>query len=228
MKKPIPVIFAILSLIYLVFVLNAGGTAMIGDDLKGDPGSKLLPVFISVIMFVSSVYLLLKKDTDIQTDIKEKGSFYLTLIISVLYVLLFRFIGFLLITNFLIFTLAYFYSFKISITNLKLFFTGLLFSSGLVFILYTISRLVSRSLIKYSRVLELVWMRSSVTMFFTNLIVILLLLFSINGIYKKVTNEKKTREIGIIIFLSVNSTILLFLVFKQLFNVSLVQGLIKF
>ena len=228
MKKTVPIIFVIVSLVYFIYVLNSGSTVMIGDDLKGDPGSILLPIFVSVIMFICSVYLLFKREPDVSTGYKENVAFYLTLILSIIYVLFFRFIGFLLITNFLIFTLVFFYSTKTNRSSIKFYSLGLAISSLFSFVLYTISRFVARFLIITSRKIDSSWMRSSVFIFFSNLAVLLLLLFFAYKLFRKAIKGNDKNETGGFVFLSVCSAVLLFLVFKQLFNVNLVQGLIWF
>lgn len=38
-RKPVPIAFMVLSLLYFFYVIGSGSSRMIGDEIGGDPGT---------------------------------------------------------------------------------------------------------------------------------------------------------------------------------------------
>ena len=70
--KPVPLAFMIMSLLYFFYVVSLGSSKMIGDELGGDPGGMVLPLFLSIFMFLASTYLMI---TDTRTSEEKVEKF---------------------------------------------------------------------------------------------------------------------------------------------------------
>ncbi|GAF82731.1 unnamed protein product, partial [marine sediment metagenome] len=86
---------------------------MIGDEMGWDPGSRAMPIGIGFLMLGVSIYLFFKErksgEEEITLDFASKKLIIITIMLSILYILFFRFVGFVLSTNILLFALIYFY-----------------------------------------------------------------------------------------------------------------------
>lgn len=226
MKKPVPIFFLILSVLYFIFLVNMGATRMIADDLGGDPGNTFLPMFVAVVMMVSSVYLLFK-EKGTEPVLKEGWEFYLTLGLSVVYIVLIRPVGFLLMTQFLIFTLTYIYVRGMSFSRLPSYLRDCLTGLSLVFLLYAGNRFTTRALIIYGRQLDIPLLSSTMSLVVVNLVLFALLTFLFHRGLRAVYRTSGQSSIQQII-LSASTSMILYVVFRQMFNVSLVPGLLWF
>jgi hypothetical protein len=205
---------------------------MIGDERGWDPGSRAMPISTGFLLLGLSIYLALKegisiKDEEKSLDPRSVKLISLTITLAIFYILCFRYVGFILSTNILLFTLIYFnYKQDITWRMLPKFLFGIIVSSGFILLLYSLGRYITRFLFLLGK-------RSNIhiltnRLFFTGItfilltIIFLLTLFIFKSIFKK--------EHSIILFTSVyiatGMTEFLYLVFKQIFWVSLAKGVI--
>ena len=96
----------VLSALYFVYVIMSEDTILDADAIGGDPGGKILPAFMALFMFLGFLYLTLKEKPDGEPmDPGTKKLFFITLVMSVLYVLLIRHIGFIILSTILLYGL---------------------------------------------------------------------------------------------------------------------------
>ncbi len=104
--KLMPAFMTVLSALYFIYVLSGGDTTLSADAVGGDPGGKVLPLAMAVFLFAGFLYITLKERPDGQgMDTGTKRLFLITLILSVLYVLLIRHAGFILLSSLLLYRL---------------------------------------------------------------------------------------------------------------------------
>ncbi len=231
MKRAIPRVFVVISIFYLIFAFSLEQRRMIGDERGWDPGSRALPIGTGVIMLATSIYLTLREKPAAERPEKlEEGSgrlIGLTIVLTILYILLFKTSGFILSTNALLFTLVYFnYRKGIEWHMVPGFGLGFVLSSGFVLMIYSLGRFITRSLVLYGK-------RSDVELFtaklFTSgvtLIVLALIFLAALLISRKITRSAEGKYIRISALTAPAVTEILYLVFKQIFLVRLARGLI--
>ena len=72
-RKPVPIAFMVLSLLYFFYVIGSGSSRMIGDEIGGDPGTMVLPLVLSVFMFLVSTFLFLTDKPQSESRSSELG-----------------------------------------------------------------------------------------------------------------------------------------------------------
>jgi hypothetical protein len=236
-RKPIPVFFMFLSVLYFIYVAGMGNSRMIGDEMGGDPGGMVLPLFLSLFMFIASVYLLLTDKTQ-ETQEKAKmgkpvrGLFILTLIFSIAYILLIRSLGFILCTCILLFYLCFAnMRGELRLKDLKT--GGLWLLLAIVFqvAFYSMGRLITRWMLMAGRTGVIpVWMGNPGFVAFVTTVALMALCVVLILFLKKPMSAEKAGEAvhsgWLSALIAVISTELLYLVFRQLFFVDLARGLI--
>ena len=231
-KRVIPIAFIIISLLYIVFSFTVEERKMIGDVRGWDPGSRAMPIGIGFVMLAASVYLTYKeRRSPAQEEERQKPSIIklviLTILLSTFYILCFRFLGFIISTHILLFTLIYFnYQQDIRWDMIPAFSLGLLISTCGMILFYSIGRYISRYLFLLGRKLDIPMLKGKI---FTAGIpfVVLLIIFAILLLLLRKAIKKGKYHIPLVAgFTAIGATEFLFIVFKQIFWVSLVKGLI--
>lgn len=235
--KPVPVVFMVISVLYFIYVVNMGSSTMIGDEIGGDPGGMLLPLVLSIFMFISSVVIFFtdKKDVNLEAEKQnvEHRLFILTVFVAILYVVAMRPLGFILTTVLLIFTLTYFYLMgSVHRKDLGVWALGSVSSIAVLLIIYSIGRKITRSLLISVRLKSIPqWMGNpAVTVSLVLLIVVIwFIVFSKIGKKWFKSGVAKTSHVNAFKagMLAVTTTELVYLIFRQMFLVELVRGLIN-
>lgn len=235
--KPVPFAFMSLSVLYFFYVVSLGSSKMIGDELGGDPGGMLLPLVLSIFMFLASTYLMI-------TDVKKSGDqaetfgqderrlFSFTFLMAIAYVLAMRSVGFVLCTGLLSFSLTFFY-FRSSVKakDLKAWALGSLLSTAFLLALYSLARILTRFLLIGGRTGSVPpWMGSNGFVIGATLLLVTLLFLPVALLggrrVKTLPAESPVRAVFVSLLVSVATTELLYLIFRQLFLVELVRGLV--
>lgn len=236
-RKPVPIAFMILSLLYFFYVIGSGSSRMIGDEIGGDPGTMVLPLVLSVFMFLVSTFLFLTDKPQSESRSSELGRddlqlLVLTFIISIVYILMMRTLGFIICTVILLYTLVFFYQrHGIRKNDLSVWFVGVIVSTLMMLGMYSIGRTITRFLFRISREnLNLAWIGSrSFTLFAVLSAVIVLfvvILFVSRSFFRENRAGDTINSAWIACMVSVASTELLYIVFRQAFFVQLAQGLV--
>jgi len=230
-RRVIPLVFLAVSLLYLAFSFSLQQYRMIGDERGWDPGSRALPIAMGFLMLGLSIYLILRETS------KEKGEqtvppaarklILLTIVLSVLYILAFRFLGFILSTAILLFTLIYFnYHENVRLKLLPVFSGGLVSSTAFVLLIYTAGRFITRSLFYLGRARGCELFTSKVFSAFVVLLFVAILFAVLLISFRKSVSNTKTRSMLIAGLVAAGVTEGLYLVFKQIFLVNLARGII--
>ena len=227
----IPIVFIFFSLLYIILSFSIEQRKMIGDEMGWDPGSRAMPIGIGFLMLGVSIYLFFKErksgEEEITLDSASKKLIIITIMLSILYILFFRFVGFILSTNVLLFTLIYFYYKRdIKWNMMRNFSIGLLASTGTMILFYSIGRFVTHFLF-------LIGGRSNFEIFSGRLfmtgvtfLVLLFIFFTMLLLFRKAIKNENFRIPLLSGFITIGVTEFIYIIFKQIFWVSLAKGLI--
>ena len=231
-RKVIPRVFIAVSLLYLLFTFSLEERRMIGDVRGRDPGSRAIPVGIAFVMLATSGYLTYQE----RKQVKEEGGplessikklIGLTILLSILYILSFRFLGFVLSTHLLLFTLVYFsYEQDVRWPMVPGFFLGLLLSTGFMILFYSIGRYITHHLFLASERSDLPVLAGKLFTSGATSLVLCVIFVTLLFLMRKALRAPRIRVLLAAAFVAIGITEFLYIVFKQLFFVSLAQGLI--
>ncbi|RKX77773.1 MAG: hypothetical protein DRP87_08200 [Spirochaetes bacterium] len=229
-RRLIALVFIAFSVFYIIFSFSIESRRMIGDEKGWDPGSRAIPVGTGFIMLASSLYIFTKEERKREENKEKikpetKRVILINLLLSFLYVFLFRRLGFILCTTVFIYTLVYFNRIKnVQIKLLPEYLTGLTAGTIFTLLIYSLGRFITRYL--YS------WGRSTDISLFTNsnfsagiTFFILAAIFLIAVFLLKRWRKNKNHML-FPIFIATGVTEIIYLVFGQIFMVSLAKGVI--
>jgi hypothetical protein len=232
--KKLPLVSLVLSVFYFIYVISMGNTKMAGDEIGGDPGGMVLPMVMACVLFACSLYLFLTDKPKTQNPValgkEERSLFMLTLISSILYILVIRCLGFIPCTAILLFMLCF--------SNLRgsvryedwvFYLSGAFVSLALELAIYSVCRSLTRALLMAGRKGSIPSVfGSSAMVVFIVLVVTTAFVVLLSVLYHRLCKEKETTfsSCGLSVLLSVATTQYLYVIFKQLFLVELVKGLI--
>ena len=198
----------------------------------GDPGGMLLPLVLSIFMFIGFLFITIKEkpDADAAKDPAVTRLFIITLICAILYVVLHSMIGFVITSVLLVYVLTDLY---LSIGKEKLpvwkHILGAVISVlGTVFV-YTLFRYVTRMMLRMGRqkVIPAILGNSNVTAFISCIIVTVFVLI-LGLIIAKKLKGSAYRDMAISGTVAFAVTLYLYIVFRQFFMVTLAPGLLNF
>ncbi|MCI7607242.1 MAG: tripartite tricarboxylate transporter TctB family protein [Spirochaetales bacterium] len=228
--KTLPLVMTILSGLYLIYVISSEDTTLVADAVGGDPGGKLIPSIIAVFLFLGFLYITIKERPDGKKMEKESlVLFAVTFVLALLYVLLTKTIGFVILTTIVLYTLEYLYS---TIGEKRKPLSAILGGVGtlaITAIVYTLMRLLTKTLGRMARAGSLPsaftssTLNAVISVVFV-LVFIILLYFTLHKLLKK-KDLKRVGDAGLITF---STVLLLYVVFKQFFLVALAPGLLNF
>ncbi len=230
-KIIIPIVFIFFSLLYIILSFSIEQRKMIGDEMGWDPGSRAMPIGIGFLMLGVSIYLFFKErksgEEEITLDFASKKLIIITIMLSILYILFFRFVGFVLSTNILLFALIYFYYKRdIRWNMIQNFSIGLFLSVGLMILFYSIGRFTTRFLFLIGRNSNIEIFSGRLFITGVTFLVLLLIFFTMLLLFKKIIKNKNFRIPLLSGFIAVGVTEFIYIIFKQIFWVSLAKGLI--
>ena len=229
--KPLPLVLTVISLLYFIYVVSSGDSRMIGDEVGGDPGGMLLPLVLSVFMFIGFLFITIteRPSGEKSADKQERKVFLITFASAVLYVVLHRFLGFVISSSVLLFVLTDLYtSLGEEKLGLKKHACVFVVSEAVILAVYTLFRYATRTLLSLGRrgVIPSLFGNSNVTAFISCLIVALVLILVCVFGYKKV-KDAGIRRLMLSAMISYAVTLFLYIVFKQFFMVSMAPGIIN-
>lgn len=228
--KTLPLVMTILSGLYLIYVISSEDTTLVADAVGGDPGGKLIPSIIAVFLFLGFLYITIKERPDGKKMEKESlVLFAVTFVLALLYVLLTKTIGFVILTTIVLYSLEYLYS---TIGEKRKPLSAILGGVGtlaITAIAYTLMRLLTKTLGRMARAGSLPSAFTSSTLnavisIVFVLVFIIILYFTLHKLLKK-KDLKRVGDAGLITF---STVLLLYVVFKQFFLVALAPGLLNF
>ena len=223
-----PAIMTVLSAIYFVYVIMSEDTILAADAIGGDPGGKILPAFMALFMFLGFLYLTLKEKPDGEPmDPGTKKLFFITLVMSVLYVLLIRHIGFIILSTILLYGLEYIYTTVDEKRNTKELLGGGAITIAITTVVFIIMRTITKTLMSLGRdgALTSIFTVATFEAAISAVFVILVAVFVNKTLFKtmKVKGLNRASSAGI---LTLTTVLLLYIVFKQFFSVNLAPGIL--
>lgn len=223
-----PAIMTVLSALYFVYVIMSEDTILAADAIGGDPGGKILPAFMALFMFLGFLYLTLKEKPDGEPmDPGTKKLFFITLVMSVLYVLLIRHIGFIILSTILLYGLEYIYTTVDEKRNAKELLGGGAITIAITTVVFIIMRTITKTLMSLGRdgALPSIFTVATFEAAISAVFVILAAVFVNKTLFKtmKVKGLNRASSAGI---LTLTTVLLLYIVFKQFFSVNLAPGIL--
>ena len=223
-----PAIMTVLSALYFVYVIMSEDTILAADAIGGDPGGKILPAFMALFMFLGFLYLTLKEKPD--GEPMDPGTiklFFITLVMSVLYVLLIRHIGFIILSTILLYGLEYIYTTVDEKRNAKEVLGGGAITIAITTVVFIIMRTITKTLMSLGRdgALPSIFTVATFEAAISAVFVILAAVFVNKTLFKtmKVKGLNRASSAGI---LTLTTVLLLYIVFKQFFSVNLAPGIL--
>lgn len=218
----------VLSALYFVYVIMSEDTILAADAIGGDPGGKILPAFMALFMFLGFLYLTLKEKPDGEPmDPGTKKLFFITLVMSVLYVLLIRHIGFIILSTILLYGLEYIYTTVDEKRNAKELLGGGAITIAITTVVFIIMRTITKTLMSLGRdgALPSIFTVATFEAAISAVFVILVAVFVNKTLFKtmKVKGLNRASSAGI---LTLTTVLLLYIVFKQFFSVNLAPGIL--
>ena len=222
-----PAIMTVLSALYFVYVIMSEDI-LAADAIGGDPGGKILPAFMALFMFLGFLYLTLKEKPDGEPmDPGTKKLFFITLVMSVLYVLLIRHIGFIILSTILLYGLEYIYTTVDEKRNAKEVLGGGAITIAITTVIFIIMRTITKTLMSLGRdgALTSIFTVATFEAAISAVFVILVAVFVNKTLFKtmKVKGLNRASSAGI---LTLTTVLLLYIVFKQFFSVNLAPGIL--
>lgn len=228
--KPMPAVMTVLSALYFLYVLSSPDTTLVADAVGGDPGGKVLPMIMSAFLFIGFLYITLKerpdgKPMDKQTTIL----FFTTLGLTVAYVLLMKTVGFVLLSAVLVYVLEYMFTTAGENRDPVPAAVGGAATVTVTSLCYLLMRFITKTLLVKGRGGEFPSIFGS-TVFEGCISVVLVavltaVLYTAASRLLKGDRYKKIIKPAAITFAVV---LLLYVIFKQFFNVNLAPGLLKY
>ena len=223
-----PAIMTVLSALYFVYVIMSEDTILAADAIGGDPGGKILPAFMALFMFLGFLYLTLKEKPDGEPmDPGTKKLFFITLVMSVLYALLIRHIGFIILSTILLYGLEYIYTTVDEKRNAKEVLGGGAITIAITTVIFIIMRTITKTLMSLGRdgALTSIFTVATFEAAISAVFVILVAVFVNKTLFKtmKVKGLNRASSAGI---LTLTTVLLLYIVFKQFFSVNLAPGIL--
>lgn len=228
--KPFPAVMTVLSALYLIYARSNEDTVLVADAVGGDPGGKLLPTIMGVFMFAGFLYITIKERPDGKREEKDTiVLFLITLGLSLAYLFLLKYVGFILMSTILVFLLEYLYT---TVNEKRSFKEGLLGAGGTLAVTsgaYLLMRFITKSFLHLARVGVLPEVFSS-TVFEGCLslafVVLFTVVFSLTVCCPLKSRGKGAAAKPFLVTFAV--VLLLFVIFKQFFNVNLAPGLLNY
>jgi hypothetical protein len=232
MKRAVPLAFVVIAVLYLALAFSFEDRRMIGDEKGWDPGPRALPVAIGALMLGISAYLTFRGWKAPAASASVPGPamrlIVLTAVLTSFYIAVFRFLGFVLATTVLLYLLFYFNSMQnVRLKLLPSCMAGLAASTALTLILYSVGKWVSRALLAYGRSIGSTVLADRTLAAGISFLAVTALFVVVVLISKAIRRARSSPgRIPVAILTAAAMTEGLYIVFRQIFLVSLAPGLI--
>ena len=228
--KLMPAIMTVLSALYFIYVLSSEDTTLSADAVGGDPGGKVLPMAMAIFMFIGFLYITFTdRPKEEKVDVESRWLFIITLSVSVLYVLLIRQIGFVVLSTILVYSLEYIYTTIDETRDKKKAILGGFITTVVTVFAYFIMRTITRNFMSFGRTGVFPAIFASATFeALISLIYVALITFVLKIVVCKRLNACGMKRISNAGILTMATVLFLYVVFKQFFSVNLAAGILNF
>lgn len=244
MKNPLglrvmPLVWLAFSIAYIIFSLSIDPRKMPADREGWDPGSNAMPLGVGYVMAAMSGYLVITDRKRPQADTSEtdvphaaddgrdvKRLVLATIIIALIYITTFRFLGFVITSTFLVMSLTYLYIKQhVSFSDIGEYLGFLVVSLLANAILYSFGRWLMRWMQYYGRTLEIAPLQNRMVVGLIALAAWSLLIAPVYLLIRRTGSWKQSAGSRAALTASL-TTLGFYLVFQQVFRVALPPGLL--
>ncbi len=227
--KLMPAVMTVLSALYFVYVLTSEDTILAADAVGGDPGGKVLPLAMAVFLFLGFLCITIKERPDGEAmDSGTRNLFLVTLGLSALYVLLIRYVGFVILSTLLLYSLEYIYTTIGETRDKKLAVLGGAGTLGITVAAFFVMRMITRNLMSLARagvlpqIFTVTAFEACISLVYVGLTALLLS----RTLCRRLAGERtaRIRQAGL---LTMTAVLFLYVVFKQFFSVNLAAGILN-
>ncbi len=229
LKLSFPLVACLLSVAYLLYVITSKDTVLAADAVGGDPGGKILPLIMAMFMCLGFGWVAWRERiSSIQNDALTRKYFSITIISTVLYVFSLRYIGFIICTAMLLYILEHLYT-TLEQTNYRQFLYGIVATTLSTSVVYVLMRSLTRLIFKLTRVgcIPIIFANGSI-----QAVISLLFVFAFTLIVKaticKMINNRGYYVVSKSLLITFTCVLVIYVVFKQFFNVNLAVGILNF
>lgn len=227
--QKLPLVMTILSALYLVYVATSQDTAMHADAVGGDPGGKCLPFIMGTFLFAGFLWETIKERSKTHaTDPESRRLFFLTFVLSILYIATMRLLGFMLATTLLLYILIYEYTTIGELRNRKQATAGGAITVLVMMAVYFIFRFITKKLLYLGRSGVLPLFNSPAAVASMALLVVAGIIVLLAQTLHKSLCAKGLNRMSTAGIVTLGTVSVLYVVFRQFFFVALPQGLLMY
>lgn len=228
--KLMPAVMTVMSALYFVYVLTSEDTILAADAVGGDPGGKVLPLAMACFLFLGFLYITVTERPDGEKMAPEtKRLFAVTLVLSVLYVLLIRSLGFIILSTLLLYSLEYIYTTIGEVRDRKQALLGGAGTLGITVGAFFVMRMITKGLMNLARggvlpgIFAVTAFEACISLAYVGLVALVLA----RALPRRLAGQEMTRirQAGL---LTMTAVLFLYVVFKQFFSVNLAAGILNF
>lgn len=236
MKRIIPLAFIVLAVLYLALAFSFEARRMIGDEKGWDPGPRALPIAMGAAMLGLATYLALRawnaptaSAASAPVPVPAARLIVLTAALSTLYIAGFRLLGFVLATASLLYVLFFFNSRQdVRLRLLPSCLGGLAATAALTVLLYTAGKWVSRALPAFGRRIGSAVLADRTLGAGVSFFAVAALFVALVALYKAIRGTRSPLgPTPVAVLTAAALTEGLYIVFRQIFLVSLAPGLVR-
>ena len=227
LRQMVPLGFLMSAVGYIAFVFSFDSSTMIGDVYSYDPGGRIIPLLASVILAAASLRLVISERA-VASQAVDRSVRQLVLVnigLSILFIALFRPLGFVISTGLMMFFLIYF-NIRAVETRVptRSFFGALCLTTAYLLFLYSVSRGVVKSLFALARACQYDLFREPFIQVIAVLAVLVPVFFGVGLVLRKFS---PLNAHTVIVQTSVGTTMTIYVIFRQLFLVQLPAGVLS-
>lgn len=219
--------------IYVLYAMSIE-VRTIGSFRQVGPTAKTVPIILGLALFVLAASLALSAfrhaAEEEETSSAIDGFLVIAmLILSVAYTFLLRYVGFILTTSVLLYLLVFLARARLrqDISTLALA-VGLLINTALMVGIFWVNRYLALSLAHYGREAGVAILSSRFSLSAIGLIVTGAIVVALNVVLRRIGGKALSAKFAVALLVSISTTQILDIVFRQVFQVSLPFGLLAF
>ena len=227
--QKLPLVMTILSALYLTYVTVSQDTAMNADAVGGDPGGKFLPYIMGTFLFAGFLWETIKDRSEAgETDPESKRLFFLTLVLSILYITTMRILGFMIATTLLLYILIYEYTTIGELRNRKQATAGGAITVLVMVAVYFVFRFITKKLLYLGRSGAFPLFKSPAAVASMALLAVAGIIVLLSQTLHKSLCAKGLNRMSTAGIVTLGTVSVLYVVFRQFFFVALPQGLLMY
>ena len=227
LRRLVPLAFLATALGYIAFVISLGSSTMIGDVYSYDPGGQIVPLLAGIVLAAASLRLVISERAAAKPESDQMGR-HLVLAnigLSILFIALFRPLGFVISTGLMMFLLIYLNARAVETkVSARSAFWWLALTMVYLISLYSVSRGVVKSLFALARTYQSDLFREPFLQAIAVMAILIPLILVVGLVLKRFSSSS---PFTVIVQTSVATTMGIYVIFRQLFLVQLPAGVLS-